>query len=155
MSELRRDKLGLEEGGSFRFIAKVGDTIRIQDQTETDVMTLESHSARHASGGADALPSASISNEMLQDYSVTSRKIATGEVKVTNFVDHLGQVGPIPDVATWYATHYTLPAVPRQAIVTPTTAGVKGYVMVSSLATTGVQLTASVSGVYAIVSLIL
>ena len=145
MSELRKDKLGLEEGGKYRYLAKVGDTIEIQDETESTVMTLESHASRHASGGADALPNYSISESMLQ----------TGSVTVNKFAVHLGEVGPIPDSPTEYSFPYTLPSAPKQAIVTPTTGGVMGYVQVDSLMTTGISLVANVSGVKALVTVLL
>jgi len=144
-AEIRRDKILLEEGGKFRALAKVGDTIEIQDETETTVMALESHASRHADGGDDPLPDYSISESMLQ----------TGSVTVNKFAVHLGELGPIPDVVTEYSFPYTLPSAPKQAIVTPTTGGVMGYVQVDSLMTTGISLVANVSGVKALVTVLL
>lgn len=86
---------------------------------------------------------------------VEASDIVTGAITVDTLAVHLGEVGPIPDTATWYSFPYTLSDTPRQAIVTPTTGGVEGYVMVNNMATTGIELVASVSGVKAIVSVLL
>jgi len=137
MSELRKDKLGLEEGGKFRYLAKVGNTIEIQDETESTVMTLESHASRHASGGADPLPDYSISESMLQ----------TGSVTVNKFAVFMSDVGPVPDTETTYSFPYTLPSTPKTAIITEKASGVMGYVQYSSISTTGITLIASTSGV--------
>ncbi len=129
--------------------------VEIRDSEGKDIMDIEAHASRHADGGDDPLPDGSISTSMIKDNAITTEKIATGAVTVNDLAVHLGEVDPIPDTATFYEFPYTLPADPKQAIVTETTTGVMGYVQVDAISRTGITLVANVSGVTATVTVLL
>lgn len=54
-SELIPNRLRLEDAGVARHLKYTGGAFRITDNTDTEVMNIETHQARHIAGGADAL----------------------------------------------------------------------------------------------------
>ena len=96
-----------------------------------------------------------VKNRAIEDYAITDSKIATGAlraVKLDGDVAYFGDVGPVPDASTEYAYGKTLVGDPILYSVTPTTAGVAGYIMIDAVSRTSITLKASVSGVYGRVS---
>jgi len=100
------------------------------------------------------IASRQIYEEHLEDYQIIRRHVATWQLYSEHVegVQMLG-TGPVPDVPTEYAYPRTLPAVPRIRSVTPTTAGVVGYVMIDAISATSITLRANVSGVICDVAL--
>ena len=52
-------------------------TVKVYDNADTEIMDIEAHASRHASGGADALPTDAIATAMVQDAAITSAKVAS------------------------------------------------------------------------------
>ena len=74
-------------GGVERRLASKGGSARVLDDTGADVMDLESHASRHASGGADPIPDGGIATSQLADGAVTEVKIADGAVATAKIAD--------------------------------------------------------------------
>ena len=90
-----------------------------------------------------------VKSRHVDDYQVLRRHVATWQVYSEHVqgVQMLG-VGPVPDTPTVYAYPRALPDVPRIRSVTPTTAGVIGYVLIAGISATTITLRGNVSGVY-------
>jgi len=74
-------------GGVERRYASKDGSARVLDETGADVMDLESHASRHASGGADPIPDGGIATSQLADGAVTEVKIADGAVATAKIAD--------------------------------------------------------------------
>ncbi len=86
-------------GGVERRLASKGGSARVLDETGADVMDLESHASRHASGGADPIPDGGIATSQLADGAVTEVKIADGAVATAKIADGAVATAKIADGA--------------------------------------------------------
>ena len=74
-------------GGVERRLASKGGSARVLDDTGADVMDLEAHASRHASGGADPIPDGGIATSQLADGAVTEVKVADGAITTAKLAD--------------------------------------------------------------------
>ncbi len=89
-----------------------------------------------------------VTTATIADSSVTTAKIASGNIVDWHIKYLSGTTDPVPDADTEAIVH-NLGYEPDFVSVSPTTAGVEGYVMIANVTASSVVLKASVSGVVA------
>jgi len=110
------------DGVKQRKIA-VDDTtkrVEIRDASGNDIMDIEAHASRHASGGEDPLPADAIETSMIKDGAVTTAKIADSAITAVKINDDFFQAGVavVDSVETWVEFPTSFPTVPY-VVATP------------------------------------
>jgi len=117
-------KLGFEDSnGVLQRQIDVDDstkTVKIYDGDDTEVMDIEAHASRHASGGEDPLPANAIETDMIKDGAVTTAKIADSAITAVKINDDFFQAGVdvVDSVETWVEFPTSFPTVPY-VVATP------------------------------------